>query len=79
MPMPLAKLVLIPTPKRRWAPFRLGTTFIVVMVRCVCVAAASSAEVAVAVVDGEPRGQTGYYAGSFHFPPFALSVLDNNE
>src|SRR5262249_50898666 len=24
----------------------------------------------------EPLGQTGYYAGSFHFAPFALSVLE---
>ncbi|MDA0834318.1 MAG: hypothetical protein O2955_03240 [Planctomycetota bacterium] len=29
-----------------------------------------------ALISGEPAGQTGYYAGSFHFPPLALPVLD---
>jgi hypothetical protein len=33
----------------------------------------------VALASGEPLGQTGYYAGSFHFPPFALSALADQE
>src|SRR5262249_3893371 len=30
-----------------------------------------------ALAADEPRGQTGYYAGAFHFAPFGLSVLEN--
>lgn len=31
------------------------------------------------IAEGEPRGQTGYYSGVFHFAPFALSLFDEES